>query len=113
MSLLVRSPIRPQAVKVRDDALGELGVAQQRERHGFLLGAHLGAAGTFGGERRAQVLRLQLFELQQQRAQIVLDDLFGKAELRRCLRGESGARLRRVKVEGVEMEALATQRPLR
>ena len=91
MSLFVRSPTSPQMSKSAADALDELRISQQRERRGLLLGAHLRCGRRFRGERIVQVLRLQLFELEQHAPEIVLDDLFSKAQLRRCLRGE-GAR---------------------
>jgi hypothetical protein len=69
--------------------------------------------GLIGRERLADLLVLQLFELQQHAAEVALERFFFDVQLFGGLLGEGGALARRVEIQRVDVEGVAARKPAR
>ena len=100
-------------LEVGEDAVEQLGIAQQRERGFALVAAHRDRLDRFGLQHLADLLVLQLLELEQYAAQIGLERVVGELQLDCSLGDVARPLLGRVQIERIDVEDLAAWQPER
>ncbi|MGQ0715345.1 MAG: hypothetical protein ACT4PJ_16730 [Gemmatimonadaceae bacterium] len=96
-----------RGLEVREEAIEQMRVAEELKRRLALRLAHRRRRGRDRCERRGDLLRNEGFEREDERADVVLDEILADPELLRGLRDEEPASACGVEVERVDVHGVA------